>query len=502
MTIPLVSSFKLNIAETEYAVTSTDPIEVPYTVTNATAKTVVDVYCGSELKYKVEADKIVFTPKTADIEAQALVYADSRTGLTSIVKLVFESEKFELEDTPYSGDVDYLVEDADAAVEVNVVTNVAFEVKPQVEWIKYVETKAQHYTICLTVDDNTVAEPRTGKVQIVRKGTEDVLQTIIIGQKPKDPTTNLSKTESANCYIVSAAGTYKFAAVKGNSNESVGNVASADIVWETWNNREDVTANSVIASVEFDGSFIKFATPETYHAGNALIAAKDANGTILWSWHIWATDKTIKGTDCGYTGEALVMNYNLGAIDELGTTGSFGLQYQWGRKDPFIGGGDLGHSDPAKISGTEMTTTTDRLSEETATQNPTLFYIVGDNGKDWFAGDAFDRWAVEKTVNDPCPAGWRAAHYSDNTIFKLSSVTFDSDNYIFTVDGKASFPVSGTLYYENGKIDKNDSIYHFGDDYNTTTPNGWRVRRDKNSGSLTAVRKASGGAVRCVAVAE
>lgn len=499
VSIPLVSSFKLNIEKTEYVLVSTDPIEVPYTITNATAETVVDVFCGSELKYKVEADKVVFTPKSTDIEAQALVYADSRTGLTSIVKLVFEGETFEVEDTPYSGEVDYIVEDADAAVEVNVVSNIPFEVKPQVEWIKYVETKAQHYTVCLTVDDNTVAEPRTGAVNIVRKGTEEVLQTIVIGQKPMDPAINLSKTESANCYIVSAAGEYKFAAVKGNSTESVGQVATADIVWETWNNREDITANSVIASVAVDGSFIRFATPETFHTGNALIAAKNADGVILWSWHIWATDKTIEGTDCGYTGEALVMNYNLGAIDELGTTGSLGLQYQWGRKDPFIGVGDVGHSDPAKIIGTEMTTTTDRLSEETATQNPTLFYIVGENGKDWYAGDAFDRWSTEKTVNDPCPAGWRVAHYSDNTIFNISSVSFDPDLFIFTVDGKASFPVSGTRYYETGSLDKNDSIYHFGDEYNTTTPKGWRVRRDKGTGSLTAVRKASGGAVRCVA---
>lgn len=502
VSIPLVSSFRLNIEKTEFVLTSKDPIEVPYTITNATAETVVDVFCGSELRYRVEADKVVFTPKSTDVEAQALVYADSKTGLTSIVKLVFEGETFEVEDTPYSGEVDYLVEDADAAVEVNVVSNIPFEVKPQVEWIKYVETKAQHYTVCLTVDDNTVAEPRTGSVNIVRKGTEEVLQTIVIGQKPMDSAINLSKKGSANCYIVPAAGSYKFAAVKGNSNESVGNIASAEIVWETWNNREDITANSVIASVEADGSFIRFATPEAYHTGNALIAAKDANGIILWSWHIWATDKTIQGTDCGYEGEALVMNYNLGAIDELGTTGSFGLQYQWGRKDPFIGGGDLGHSDPAKIIGTAMTKTTDRLSEETATQNPTLFYIVGDNGKDWFAGDAFDRWAVEKTVNDPCPVGWRAAHFTDNTIFMASSVTFDADNYIFTIDGKASFPVSGTLNYESGSMDKNDSIYHFGDNYNTTTPDGWRMRCDKGTGSKTPVRKASGGAVRCVAVAE
>ena len=41
---------------------------------------------------------------------------------------------------------------------------------------------------------------------------------------------------TANCYIVSAAGAYKFPAVKGNTTESVGTVASAALVWETYNN--------------------------------------------------------------------------------------------------------------------------------------------------------------------------------------------------------------------------------------------------------------------------
>ena len=39
--------------------------------------------------------------------------------------------------------------------------------------------------------------------------------------------TNLSSSGSANCYIISASGLYKFKTVKGNSNESVGNVAFA-----------------------------------------------------------------------------------------------------------------------------------------------------------------------------------------------------------------------------------------------------------------------------------
>ncbi|MGN1221434.1 MAG: hypothetical protein ACI4TU_10920, partial [Candidatus Cryptobacteroides sp.] len=43
--------------------------------------------------------------------------------------------------------------------------------------------------------------------------------------------TDLSSSESANCYIVSSGGKYKFKTVKGNSSTSVGNVASCEVLW-------------------------------------------------------------------------------------------------------------------------------------------------------------------------------------------------------------------------------------------------------------------------------
>ena len=49
-----------------------------------------------------------------------------------------------------------------------------------------------------------------------------------ITEKPVE----LSSGETANCYVVSAKGTYSFPAVKGNSAESVGNVREAEVLWE------------------------------------------------------------------------------------------------------------------------------------------------------------------------------------------------------------------------------------------------------------------------------
>jgi len=180
--IPFAKAFKLVIAKTQYAVTSTDPIEIPYTVENKTANTVVDVFTDANYEATVDASKITVTPLVV-AKGSALAYADSQVGLTSIVKLTFgaeaELDKFEITDT----DINYVAEAKDATVEAHAVSNIAFDVKPQVDWIHFVETRAQNYTIVLKVDDNPTEEIRTGEVKIVRTGTDETLQTITIAQK-------------------------------------------------------------------------------------------------------------------------------------------------------------------------------------------------------------------------------------------------------------------------------------------------------------------------------
>ena len=184
--IPFAKAFKLVIAKTQYAVTSTDPIEIPYTVDNKTANTVVDVFTDANYEAVVDAEKITITP-LAVVKGSALAYADSQVGLTSIVKLNFgaeaEPDTFEITDQS----IEYVAEAKDATVEAHAVSNLAFEVKPQVDWIHFVETRATNYTIVLKVDDNPAEEIRTGEVKIVRAGTEDVLQTITIAQKAGEP---------------------------------------------------------------------------------------------------------------------------------------------------------------------------------------------------------------------------------------------------------------------------------------------------------------------------
>ena len=164
-------------------------------------------------------------------------------------------------------------------------------------------------------------------------GTEmNELQTIHPYSVPSDlnvaSATDLSSSASANCYIVSNAGLYKFKTVKGNSSESVGNVASAAILWETFGTSETPECLDLIKAVDYENGYLAFQTADTFKEGNAVIAAKDADGNILWSWHIWLTDQP-QG-QVYYNDAGTMMDRNLGSTSATpGDVGALGLLYQW-----------------------------------------------------------------------------------------------------------------------------------------------------------------------------
>lgn len=174
---------------------------------------------------------------------------------------------------------------------------------------------------------------------------------------------DLSKNGTANCYIVTeAASEYSFdATVKGNGSSGISwnfdgspvnkdfrpsiTPASAALLWYS-NPQDDESLSPVVASsVSFDPSSgrISFRTPEAFVDGNAVIAAFDASGNILWSWNIWA----VEGWDCQAgakaAGRYVFMDRNLGAVagaqadvsDARAAAKAIGNYYQWGRKDPF-----------------------------------------------------------------------------------------------------------------------------------------------------------------------
>ena len=313
---------------------------------------------------------------------------------------------------------------------------------------------------------------------------------------------DLSKTASANCYIISgeketpatdegnyvnAGSIYKFKAYKGKSSSHVGTIQSVGVLWETYNNSTAVTKNTVIAAADYDKQAgneyyeIVFQLPEQakFHRGNAVIAAYDGpydegkpTGNILWSWHIWIPNNDVVSgnvTDATVFGSKPIMDRNLGAIvaapaDAAATVESYGLLYQWGRKDPFPGNKGVTEKGAASVSGTAMTAQSGTMTVEATIKNPTVFARSLDE-KDWAADTDHDNnlWSATKTIYDPCPPGYivptrnTSVHYwgsikfnelpaSDN--FADNGATYYS--YVIGTSTPVVFPYAGYIQMEWG----------------------------------------------------
>jgi len=531
--IPFAEAFKIELMLDECVYTEAEPIPVHYAITAATAGTVVRVAGYNPFDFSVvvnNEEKIIeITPLTPGAAAQLLIVADSGIGLVSTATLLVEPEGLKVVDIPFSETVDYMAEGEGATVTAHIVSNVNPEVKPVDEWIHLVDVKATAYTVTLSLDDNTTGEVRTGTVNILKKGTEEVLQTIIIGQlaaEIEEGPANLSKKESANSYLVYAPGEYKFKAVKGNSEESVGEVAKAEILWETYNNDQEVTPGSVIANVAYADGFITFATPEVLLPGNAVIAAKDANDVILWSWHIWVpATEIVNNTYSLYS--LPMMDRNLGALVAATATAeapveSYGFLYQWGRKDPFPGPAAVSGSAFAKTSGPapsqlsgDGATEACKITLEQSIQNPLLMGRM--NNKGWITPANNELWLDEsKTIYDPCPPGYRVPardaeqplHGSDYTA--VTGWTESKDFHIFGMgDPVAVFPFAGYLddYDPASGVAKNGlrALYWTAHKSDDETAYGMNVRETTSGGNahkLGSAGKSRGASVRCVVVNE
>ena len=208
---------------------------------------------------------------------------------------------------------------------------------------------------------------------------------------------DLSASGTANCYLITAPGFYKFKAdVKGNGVvpsqlESVaGETAiapkSALVLWyntlqtsNNWVDESPVYVSSV--SLDSDG-YIKFYTPDVFVPGNVVIAAFAEEGvtyenitvdenkcinnaTLLWSWNIWAAEGYDPEATAVISGGKTFMDRNIGAaISGVGSIGNYepayavGNYYQWGRKDPFPSIADYCNYYPCQYANTLIGTPT------------------------------------------------------------------------------------------------------------------------------------------------
>lgn len=330
--------------------------------------------------------------------------------------------------------------------------------------------------------------------------------------------TDLSASASANSYIVSAAGDYKFKAVKGNGSTALSGIDKVDILWETVNTTTAPEVNSVIAAADYDlqdgeDAVIVFKTPAALKPGNALIAAKDASGKILWSWHIWIPETVISTNTYGDIMGAVAMDRNLGAL--VAATGgtspvdvtSFGLLYQWGRKDPFPGAASLASSpSSAALAGGSITKAAGVITLEESIANPTLMGYTA-NG-DWIDVSDDNLWKnAGKTIYDPCPAGYRVPARDTSKDFWSSDLSAktgwaeDGTNGWFTLGNPvAVFPFAGYIDDDglSYKYAGSRAMYWTSHRSGSVTSYGADIRAGSRH-QLSSPARSRAGSVRCVA---
>ena len=323
-------------------------------------------------------------------------------------------------------------------------------------------------------------------------------------------------------------------------------------VWGIRNNY----SRPIVTSILKDGSFTKDGNTITItggdNVGNALLALKSADGTILWSWHIWVVEDGNAPTDQIYAnceGQPTFLDRNLGATSNVyGDRYAVGLYYQYGRKDPFVirtdkvtitSSGDYYTAD-MEITDVEVRTTSNgNMSWSIKNPNKRIVYSTTASGNppkgflNWVsqAGEIDNNWGspgkvktVEecnaskggyKTIYDPCPAGYRVPDYYYFTGLTATNGKGESGKGVkFTVaDGvEAVYPLPGTLSVGNynGTIGKGAFYYNYRGFYWTTTLTndsaiGFLYSSDtfhtSSLGSRTCVRPAAAN-IRCMKIEE
>ena len=364
--------------------------------------------------------------------------------------------------------------------------------------------------ITAPVEENTFAEQQ-GKISVIAlsaAGLSAYAELEVRVAAPQVDAVDLNADGGyANCYIVTQPNTtYLFdATVMGNGIATAGLDAPTRIepkdvlvLWET-----GTEVGGVISSVELtpEGKVL-FTTSDNIN-GNAVIAVTDGEpvtepfprkrGTILWSWHIWATNE-VKDVACtNNAGEQFtIMDRNLGDWTQPeGSLSTYdGLKYQWGRKDPYVGfssagailDGSLvyGDADYQPMVGYATSTTSDAATLLEAIQYPEMFFTgTYNNMFDWYglggADDAEtlthrndhlwgnpDETAPVKTIYDPCPEGYMVAPMKVFTGFtSTGSAAFDSssilaegsfaDGWTFT-NAHSFFPAAGQVANNSGVL--------------------------------------------------
>lgn len=353
------------------------------------------------------------------------------------------------------------------------------------------------YLVAETVDGYVATVALPG-IAITAGQLRYVALDLVGGTAPAAEIDLTASGERANCYVVDRAGQrYSFdAATAGNGvvtpalaaavQRYEGRVLSAALgggnarlLWQSDRNLIEP------GSVKWSAGRIFFTTSErpALLGGNAVIAlyADAASDEVLWSWHIWVTDRSneellaaaqtyVLAPDYESVygaGSTRMMDRTLGALtDEQSpyTRSLSAMLYQWGRKDPFpaqnVVYGDGGEKIayiyewiPAGCTGEPGRYEGYTGNTAYAIAHPATFIFTQRNSSsfDWYYGGGTGNGAdvrnnelwgnptgwqagqnTTKTLFDPCPPGWKMPH----------AYAFSA----FTKSGKAAEVASGEAY--------------------------------------------------------
>ena len=322
------------------------------------------------------------------------------------------------------------------------------------------------------------------------------------------PATNLTYG-GGNCWVIpSNAGeavSYYFDATKeGQSNDVVGTVVTpadevrdAKLVWET---EEDL-----ISMLEYkEGGKLLF-TVDKGKTGNAIVAVTDGEGTILWSWHVWVVADNAFMDTTAPTGT--FMDRNLGAMAGLPDEEDFnqenkdtwGLYYEWGRKDPQQ---DQGKYGKISIGPVEIAKTV---------KNPDRYYKSPEGKFDaWYDVDEvpaiWDDVTLMKKYN-PAPKGWTVPSADDFTKLDIERCLLEGTTNranLVTKDKQLFFPGANGITSHSGYITSQYGLVYWTRDQAQLEDGGSVIESTKKyysrswGGEIAPSYKSTGASIRAV----
>lgn len=371
---------------------------------------------------------------------------------------------------------------------------------------------------------------------------------------------------TANCYIVNAPGYYRIPMVYGNgikgSNTNTASIDKGNTFVNsagTAINKAKISEmqsidNAVLVwqdayhlidpkSVQIKGDFIEFYIPQKYICeGNAVLAARDENNNILWSWHIWVTGeelssstnvKVINRNNTQYNFMKLPLGFchadtrkyhtrkvhvkitqNEGtnnvketatatieqSSESSETLGVNAPYYQYGRKDPFCPSNGnattytnktLYDSQIDGFTGYKTNNGANQVSVSQAIKEPYIFHYIKD--ADWCITHSNEFWDVGNTAtglyDKKTNTGQTYNHDSQKTVYDPSPVGYKTPELNawtrFTTDGNNYGSENKSKWNVNGDFSSGWNFYTQEDKKGVT--DFWHALgyRDVNSGRPT-----------------